>query len=64
MLAAFFGPAGMGSIHYVHNPMHAALYSAFAPIGWCAIFAWLAFISHTGNGGGKTSDSFLFFLQN
>ncbi|XP_043275133.1 nose resistant to fluoxetine protein 6 isoform X2 [Venturia canescens] len=51
-LGAFFGPAGMGSIHYVHNPMHAALYSAFAPIGWCAIFAWLAFISHTGNGGG------------
>ncbi|XP_063973444.1 O-acyltransferase like protein isoform X1 [Diachasmimorpha longicaudata] len=57
-LGAFFGPAGMGSINYVYNPTHAALYNAFAPIGWCALFAWIAFLSHTGNTRGWFSGLF------
>ncbi|XP_043475076.1 O-acyltransferase like protein-like [Leptopilina heterotoma] len=48
-LAAFVGPAPMGAIDYIYNPVHAATYNAFAPIGWCALFGWLAFVSHTGN---------------
>ncbi|KAH0564337.1 nose resistant to fluoxetine protein 6-like [Cotesia glomerata] len=48
-LAAFLGPAGMGSIHYVYDPIHAAAYNAFAPIGWCALFAWIVVVSHTDN---------------
>ena len=52
-IAAFFGPAGMGSMHYVYNPVHAATYNAFAPIGWCAIFIWVTFLTHTGNTDGK-----------
>ncbi|XP_011304464.1 nose resistant to fluoxetine protein 6 isoform X2 [Fopius arisanus] len=57
-LGAFFGPAGMGSINYVYNPIHAATYNAFAPIGWCAFFAWIAFISHTKNTSGWVSEIF------
>jgi hypothetical protein len=52
-IGAFFGPAGMGSINYVYNPIHAATYNAFAPIGWCAIFIWVTFLSHTGNTDGE-----------
>uniref|UniRef100_A0ABD2XP29 Acyltransferase 3 domain-containing protein n=1 Tax=Trichogramma kaykai TaxID=54128 RepID=A0ABD2XP29_9HYME len=48
-LGAFFGPAGMGSIDYVYDPVHAATYNAFAPIGWCALFVWVTFVTHTGN---------------
>ncbi|XP_057327425.1 nose resistant to fluoxetine protein 6 isoform X1 [Microplitis mediator] len=48
-LAAFLGPAGMGSINYVYDPIHAAAYNAFAPIGWCAFFAWIVVVSHTDN---------------
>ncbi|KAK0172238.1 hypothetical protein PV328_005583 [Microctonus aethiopoides] len=47
--SAFFGPANMGSIDYVYKPHHGAIYNAFAPIGWCAIFAWIIFLSHTKN---------------
>ncbi|XP_066603638.1 nose resistant to fluoxetine protein 6 [Prorops nasuta] len=54
-LAAFFGPAKMGSIDYIYDPMHAATYNAFAPIGWCALFAWLAVLHHTGNTNGWLS---------
>ena len=50
---AFFGPAGMGSINYIYNPIDAAMYNAFAPIGWCAIFAWATVMYHTGNTNGK-----------
>lgn len=50
---AFFGPARMGSIDYIYNPVHAAMYNAFAPIGWCAIFAWATVLYHTGNTNGK-----------
>ncbi|XP_043250987.1 nose resistant to fluoxetine protein 6-like [Colletes gigas] len=49
---AFFGPAHMGSINYVYDPMHAALYNAFAPIGWCSIFAWVTVMHHTRNTNG------------
>ncbi|XP_076666635.1 nose resistant to fluoxetine protein 6 isoform X1 [Andrena cerasifolii] len=49
---AFFGPAHMGSLHYIYNPIHAAMYNAFAPIGWCAIFAWATVLYHTGNTNG------------
>ncbi|XP_043525105.1 nose resistant to fluoxetine protein 6-like [Frieseomelitta varia] len=55
---AFFGPAGMGSINYIYNPIDAAMYNAFAPIGWCAIFAWATVMYHTGN----TNDWFTRFL--
>ncbi|KAG7202798.1 hypothetical protein KM043_009961 [Ampulex compressa] len=54
-LAAFIGPATMGSIDYVYNPMHAAMYNAFAPLGWCALFAWVAVMHHTGNTNGWLS---------
>ncbi|XP_011502852.1 PREDICTED: nose resistant to fluoxetine protein 6-like [Ceratosolen solmsi marchali] len=57
-IGAFFGPAGMGSINYVYNPIHAATYNAFAPIGWCAIFIWMTFLSHTGNTDGWLSKVF------
>lgn len=43
---AFFGPAHMGSINYIYNPIDAAMYNAFAPIGWCAIFAWVIVMHH------------------
>ncbi|XP_015434936.1 PREDICTED: nose resistant to fluoxetine protein 6-like [Dufourea novaeangliae] len=46
---AFFGPARMGSIDYIYDPLHAALYNAFAPIGWCALFAWVTIMHHSGN---------------
>ncbi|XP_053985527.1 nose resistant to fluoxetine protein 6-like [Hylaeus anthracinus] len=49
---AFFGPAHMGSIDYIYNPMHAALYNAFAPIGWCALFAWVTVMHHSKNTNG------------
>ncbi|CAK9807752.1 Nose resistant to fluoxetine protein 6 [Anthophora plagiata] len=49
---AFFGPAYMGSINYMYNPIDAAMYNAFAPIGWCAIFAWVTVLHHTGNTNG------------
>ncbi|XP_078033532.1 nose resistant to fluoxetine protein 6 [Augochlora pura] len=52
---AFFGPAHMGSIDYVYDPIHAAMYNAFAPIGWCAIFAWVTIMYHTGNTNGMFS---------
>lgn len=42
----------MGSIDYVYKPHHGAIYNAFAPIGWCAIFAWIIFLSHTKNTNG------------
>jgi hypothetical protein len=47
-LLAFFGPAHMGSINYVFNPLHAANYAAFSPIAWCSLFAWIIFTSHNG----------------
>lgn len=50
---AFFGPARMGSINYIYNPIDAAMYNAFAPIGWCSIFAWATVTYHTGNTSGK-----------
>ena len=31
-LLAFLGPAHMGSINYVYDPLHAANYAAFSPI--------------------------------
>lgn len=52
---ALFGPAHMGSIDYVYNPIHAAMYNAFAPIGWCAIFAWVTVLYQTGNTNGLFS---------
>lgn len=55
-IGAFFGPAPMGSVDYVYNPIHAASYNAFAPIGWCAIFIWMTFLAHTGNTNGKAND--------
>ncbi|XP_050075613.1 nose resistant to fluoxetine protein 6 [Anopheles maculipalpis] len=45
---AFFGPAPMGSMHYVYDPLHAASYAAFSPIAWCLFFAWTVFTAHLG----------------
>lgn len=45
---SFVGPAPMGSIGYQYNPFHAALYAAYAPIGWCVFFGWVIFTSHLG----------------
>ncbi|XP_076290207.1 nose resistant to fluoxetine protein 6 isoform X2 [Lasioglossum baleicum] len=52
---ALFGPAHMGSIDYIYDPIHAAMYNAFAPIGWCAIFAWVTVMYQTGNTNGLFS---------
>ncbi|XP_046734694.1 O-acyltransferase like protein-like isoform X1 [Diprion similis] len=57
-IAAFVGPAPMGSINYIYNPIHAAVYNAFSPIGWCILFSWVAFLSHTGNSNGILSRIF------
>ncbi|XP_067206747.1 nose resistant to fluoxetine protein 6-like isoform X2 [Linepithema humile] len=51
-LTAFIGPSKMGSLDYVYNPIHAAIYNAFAPIGWCGLFLWIAIMQHTGNSNG------------
>ncbi|XP_055600965.1 nose resistant to fluoxetine protein 6 [Uranotaenia lowii] len=48
LMVAFFGPAPMGSMHYVYDPLHAANYAAFSPIAWCIFFAWAVFTSHLG----------------
>ncbi|XP_055522358.1 nose resistant to fluoxetine protein 6 [Wyeomyia smithii] len=48
LVLAFFGPAPMGSIRYVYDPLHAANYAAFSPIAWCLFFAWAVFTSHLG----------------
>lgn len=47
-LAVFFGPAPMGSMSYVYNQYHAAIYAAVGPMAWCALFAWIIFTSHLG----------------
>lgn len=47
-VASFIGPAFMGSIDYIYQPVHAAWYAAFAPILWCFTFAWIIFTSHLG----------------
>jgi len=52
-LVAFIGPSKMGSLDYVYNPIHAAVYNAFAPIGWCGLFLWIAVMQHTGNSNGN-----------
>jgi len=65
-LAAFIGPSKMGSIDYVYNPIHAAAYNAFAPIGWCGLFLWIAITQHTGSSNGnycRTEIEKLTFLQ-
>ncbi|XP_025992851.1 O-acyltransferase like protein [Solenopsis invicta] len=54
-LAAFIGPSKMGSIDYVYNPIHAAIYNAFAPIGWCSLHVWLAIMQYTGSSNGFLS---------
>lgn len=57
-VAAFFGPAPMGSISYVYNEYHAAVYAALGPMAWCGLFAWIVFTSHLG----YESKSFNVFL--
>lgn len=52
-LAAFLGPSKMGSIDYVYDPIHAAAYNAFAPIGWCGLFLWMAITQHTASSNGN-----------
>lgn len=48
LAASFIGPSPMGSINYKYDSTHAALYAAFAPIGWCSFFVWIIFTSHLG----------------
>lgn len=38
----------MSTIGYKFNPLHSAIYAAFAPIPWCLFFAWIIFTSQTG----------------
>lgn len=60
LAASFIGPSPMGSINYKYDSTHAALYAAFAPIGWCSFFAWIIFTSHLG----YTSKEYIsFFLK-
>lgn len=47
-VAAFLGPAPMGSINYEYNAYHAAIYAALGPMAWCGLFAWIVFTSHLG----------------
>lgn len=42
------GPAPMGSISYVYNEYHAAIYAALGPMGWCGLAGWIIFTSHLG----------------
>ncbi|XP_065364375.1 nose resistant to fluoxetine protein 6 [Calliphora vicina] len=48
LVASILGPAPMGDINYIYNSTHAAIYAAFAPIGWCIFFTWVVFVSHNG----------------
>ncbi|EFN89881.1 O-acyltransferase like protein [Harpegnathos saltator] len=48
----------MGLIDYVYNPIDAAIYNAFAPIGWCTFFLWVIVTQHTGNSNGFLSRFF------
>lgn len=48
---AFFGPAYMGSMDYMYDPVGAAWYAAFAPIAWCASFGWVIYKAHFGQEG-------------
>lgn len=59
-MLAFFGPAFMGNMDYVYNPVHAAWYAAFAPIFWCFGFAWIILASHYGLRGDPKSIAHLF----
>lgn len=38
----------MGSIHYVYNEYHAAVYAALGPMAWCGLAGWIIFTSHLG----------------
>lgn len=55
VVVTFAWSSRMGSIDYVYNPIDAAIYNAFAPIGWCTFFLWVIAIQHTGNSNGKAS---------
>lgn len=63
-LAAFIGPSKMGLIDYVYDPIHAATYNAFAPIGWCGLFLWMAVTQHTGSSNGNYWKDILIIMQN
>ncbi|KAG4077902.1 hypothetical protein HA402_013836 [Bradysia odoriphaga] len=47
-LLVLLGPAPMGSISYVYNEYHAALYAALGPMAWCGLAGWIIFTSHLG----------------
>ncbi|XP_017782884.1 PREDICTED: nose resistant to fluoxetine protein 6-like [Nicrophorus vespilloides] len=47
-VTSFIGPAFMGSINYIYDPVHAAWYASFAPILWCFSFAWIIFTHQNG----------------
>lgn len=59
-MLAFFGPAFMGNMDYVYNPVDAAWYAAFAPILWCLAFAWIIFSNYYGH---KSYLSYFFSLK-
>nr|XP_023016320.1 nose resistant to fluoxetine protein 6 [Leptinotarsa decemlineata] len=48
---SFLGPAFMGKIDYVYDPLDGAWYAAFSPILWCFSFAWIIFTWHLGYKG-------------
>ncbi|XP_046985969.1 nose resistant to fluoxetine protein 6-like [Schistocerca americana] len=48
---SFVMPATMGQESYKYDPLDAANYAAFAPIGWCLCFMWIIFVSYVNQGG-------------
>lgn len=38
----------MTDMNYKYSTLNAAIYTAFAPIAWCFIFAWIVYITHHG----------------
>ncbi|KAG5878798.1 hypothetical protein JTB14_026062 [Gonioctena quinquepunctata] len=48
---SFCGPAFMGKIDYVYDPLDAAWYAAMSPILWCFSFSWIIFTWHLGYKG-------------
>ncbi|XP_014475148.1 PREDICTED: nose resistant to fluoxetine protein 6 [Dinoponera quadriceps] len=52
VVVTFAWSSRMGLIDYAYNPIDAAIYNAFAPIGWCIFFLWVIVTHHTSNSSG------------
>lgn len=47
----------MGSINYVYNEYHAAVYAALGPMAWCGLAGWIIFTSYLGYNSKCSSQS-------